>query len=288
MNAVFATVVSPDGLAVTKASELEGSLRAEVDGQTNVGVRTLATDSSRDLTLVQLGAEGDFSRLPVVRWADAVVEVGRWVVTASPSRTPAAIGVVSVAARTIAPTDSRGVLGVVVDDEQTGRAVIDSVLADSAADRAGLRAGDWVQSVDGVVLQNYRDLSREIFGHHPGEVVELRVRREGESWTTRATLRHVPPKSNDDSDIWNRTDIRSRWDEMNSLGSRLSERRSNFPRAVQHDTVLRPEDCGGPVVNLDGEAVGVNIARAGRTESYFLPASEVRATVDRLRRSAGR
>ena len=32
-----------------------------------------------------------------------------------------------------------------------------------------------------------------------------------------------------------------------------------------------PADCGGPLVNLDGKVVGMNIARAGRTESYAIP-----------------
>jgi serine protease Do len=46
--------------------------------------------------------------------------------------------------------------------------------------------------------------------------------------------------------------------------------------------VLRPIDCGGPVVDVDGKVVGLNIARAGRVESYALPSSLVRETVDKL------
>ena len=52
--------------------------------------------------------------------------------------------------------------------------------------------------------------------------------------------------------------------------------------AIQHDSVLRPIDCGGPVVDVDGKVVGLNIARAGRVESYALPSSLVRETVDKL------
>ena len=58
---------------------------------------------------------------------------------------------------------------------------------------------------------------------------------------------------------------------QNNLGGRLSVRRFGFPVALQHDTVLRPDDCGGPVVDLDGRVIGFNIARAGRTESYAIP-----------------
>src|SRR5690606_17538087 len=55
----------------------------------------------------------------------------------------------------------------------------------------------------------------------------------------------------------------------------LSERRTGFPLALQHDTVLTPQECGGPLVDLDGRCVGINIARAGRVNSYALPASVV-------------
>ena len=36
--------------------------------------------------------------------------------------------------------------------------------------------------------------------------------------------------------------------------------------------MLQPWLCGGPLVNLDGEAIGLNIARAGRVTTYALPA----------------
>jgi serine protease Do len=66
------------------------------------------------------------------------------------------------------------------------------------------------------------------------------------------------------------------------MGGSISERRSGFPLAIQHDSVLRPADCGGPVVDIEGQVVGLNIARAGRVESYALPAALVRETVDKL------
>ena len=58
---------------------------------------------------------------------------------------------------------------------------------------------------------------------------------------------------------------------MNRLGVGVSGRRDGFPVVLQHDTVLKPADCGGPLVDLDGRAVGVNIARGGRVETYAVP-----------------
>ena len=46
---------------------------------------------------------------------------------------------------------------------------------------------------------------------------------------------------------------------------------------LQHDTVLAPNECGGPLIDLDGKTVGINIARAGRVETYAIPAETVAA-----------
>ena len=67
------------------------------------------------------------------------------------------------------------------------------------------------------------------------------------------------------------------------MGGALSLRNANFPAVLQHDTVLTPAMVGGPLVTLDGTAVGINIARAGRVESYALPADVVTALLPDLK-----
>ena len=59
------------------------------------------------------------------------------------------------------------------------------------------------------------------------------------------------------------------------MGSKLSDRRSGIPRLFQTDAVVKPGDCGGPIADLDGHVVGLMIARAGRTESWAIPAETV-------------
>ena len=70
---------------------------------------------------------------------------------------------------------------------------------------------------------------------------------------------------------------------MNRLGGELSRRAEGFQLAIQHDGVLQPWQCGGPLLNLDGKAIGLNIARAGRVASYALPAGLVRHLADDLK-----
>jgi S1-C subfamily serine protease len=54
----------------------------------------------------------------------------------------------------------------------------------------------------------------------------------------------------------------------------FSERRSSFPMALQHDIDQSSRQMGGPLLNLAGKAVGINIARANRAESFAIPAKE--------------
>ncbi len=69
---------------------------------------------------------------------------------------------------------------------------------------------------------------------------------------------------------------RSRADRMNTMGNDRSRRRDGFAAVFQHDALIDPHRCGGPVLNLDGHVIGINIARAGRVEVYALPAVAVR------------
>lgn len=71
--------------------------------------------------------------------------------------------------------------------------------------------------------------------------------------------------------------------QMTRLGAVPSGRLTGFPVVIQHDSPLYPEQCGGPLLNLDGEAIGVNIARFGRVESFALPADEVEGVIAKLK-----
>ena len=59
------------------------------------------------------------------------------------------------------------------------------------------------------------------------------------------------------------------------LGTEVSDQRSQYPTIFQHDQPLKPEECGGVIVDLHGDIVGVNIARVGRVETYAIPAGHV-------------
>lgn len=136
---------------------------------------------------------------------------------------------------------------------------ITDVISESAAEEAGMQVDDIVTDLNGLPMPSREALVEAIQRKRPGDRVEMMVLRGDKRVAVSAKLQER-----------NRVMQGRRIDFQNSLGGKLSDRRWGFPSVIQHDTVLRPSDCGGPVVDLDGRVVGINIARAGRTASYAL------------------
>ena len=69
-------------------------------------------------------------------------------------------------------------------------------------------------------------------------------------------------------------------------GGPFSGRRFGFGRVIAHDSVIGPQDCGGPLVGVDGQVLGINISRAMRSTSYAIPIEDVKAFVLLIRPNA--
>src|SRR5262249_4073083 len=143
------------------------------------------------------------------------------------------------------------------------------IMTGGAAEKAGLKVNDRVLSVDGKNVDDLETLMGLLGQTRPGDTVTGRVRRGEEGMDIKAKLDRRAGS------------LSARFQDL--VGSKLSDRRGGFPTILQHDTVLRPEDCGGPLVNLDGKVLGINIARAGRVESYAIPSEAVRTVLDDLK-----
>jgi len=68
-------------------------------------------------------------------------------------------------------------------------------------------------------------------------------------------------------------------------GGPFSERRFGFGTVIAHDGVIDPGDCGGPVIDLNGKFVGVNVSRAMRTTTFVVPASVIQALIQQYQQS---
>ena len=65
---------------------------------------------------------------------------------------------------------------------------VGSVSSGSAADSAGLKAGDVITAVDGTTVSTAEKLRAIIAGHKPGDTVKLTVLSNGSTKTLTATL----------------------------------------------------------------------------------------------------
>jgi len=271
------TVVSADGYILTKASEVKGPATVVLADGRELDARVIGRDEAFDLLLLRVPARG----LKPVNWsASHSAPVGSWVIVPRPDGRVASVGVVSVAARRVPargpgsyPNPNVGYLGVTLASSEDGPEVT-SVLDDSPAAKAGLKPGDIIYSLAGRRVRNPEELLEVLRDYPPGETVRLVILRDQEFLEKRVTLGKRP------------VDF-SRAEFQNRLGSELSEKRSGFPIILQHDAVIRPQDCGGPLVNLDGQVIGINIARAGRSESYAIPAEVIQRLLPELVQGKG-
>jgi len=252
---VLGTIVGPDGWIVTKASELEGTLVCRLPGGREFPARIVGVHKQYDLAMLKIDASG----LPRIPWTRCEPQVGQWLASAGMDGEPLAVGVLSVPRRRIPPVS--GVLGVSLDPERDDAALIKSVLPGSPAEKAGLKPNDIITHVNGKPTKTREELVTEIKKHRPGDIVRLTVRRGSRTLAIPARLGDAV------------TPGQRRREMQNAMGVGVSRRHDDFPAVLQHDGVVRPSECGGPVVDLSGKVVGINIARGGRTETYAVPTS---------------
>ena len=258
-DAALGSVVFADGYILTKASELKGRLSVRLADGSEQDAEIVAVHPRTDLALLKVEAD---DLKPVSFGTSKKAEVGHLLAAASTGTDPLAVGIVSVATRS-----PRGYLGVVLDRVNPTRgARVDELVPAGAARTAGLRAGDVIHEINGVVVNGEQTLRKLLESYTPGDEVSLKVQRDGKEFEKKVTLGGFgSPGSGGPGGGVN----------QNTLGEhRLSTRRDGFQAILQTDMILKPEQCGGAVVDLDGSVVGVAIARVGRVETCVLP-SEV-------------
>ena len=253
------TIVDADGHIMSKASEISEDDR--ILCQLHDGRRRSATIVGKrldhDLVMLQVKKTRD---LKPVRWyAESEPIVGSLLATPHLGDAPLAIGVVSLRKRDI---PNNGVLGITLTDTPNGPYVND-VIKQSAAEEVGLKRGDVVTQVDTEPVTDSAELVNLIGKRLPGDEVVLKVRRGQDNLTVPVLLGRRADLDPENTNF------------QNFIGGELSFRRSGFNGIIQHDTFLLPEHCGGPVVDLNGRVIGINIARAERIASFALPASTI-------------
>lgn len=269
---IYGVILTPDGYIATKASEFQsyGSLVIRIGSAKYEHFRLVGTDPSTDIALVKVEAHD----LPAPGPIGNETSLGTLVVsngsTTRISRRPQ-LGTISAARRPI-PNRDTAYLGVVFGAPRS----LQEVVRDGPAFHAGAQAGDEILSLDGTPVATLEAIAPILSKKSIGEKIILRVKRKGRELSYTVTLGsrrkalgdNVPENAND------------------QISGGFSKRRDDFPMVFQHDTPSRFTLMGGPLLNLKGELVGMNIARVNRAENYALPMDVVQKSVRRILNSA--
>lgn len=279
----LATVVG-DGIAVTKASELEG--KQKIYGQNarrrKLEVEVLGKDDGNDLALLKFSGQ----ELTPVTWKSDIDEafpIGSVVSGSTPRIGRMRIGLRSAESRAV---KNRGAtMGITAvqkmvdlseeDARQDGakqRAVgieVKQMIPEGPAEEAGLKEGDLIVMINDSPTLTMEALSKVMSETAPGEELVIQVMRGEEQVEIKMTA--ASP-----------SDTMDKFDRNQQMSGRTSRRKSGFSMVMQSDIPLPPEAMGGPLFALDGTAVGVLIAHADRVTTYALPADVVQSSVEKM------
>jgi membrane-associated protease RseP (regulator of RpoE activity) len=75
-------------------------------------------------------------------------------------------------------------------DASTG-VLVNSVIAGSPAEKAGIKAQDTITAVDGKEVKSPEDLSQVVLGHKVGETIKVTISRSGQSQEISVTLESI-------------------------------------------------------------------------------------------------
>lgn len=263
------TVVSQDGFLITKRSELTGDpVSVRLPSGQKVRARVSAVRRSNDLALLKiepgnqsLGQDTNWGIEPA-RFAMKTPSIGAFMISAGRDGFTVGLGVLGVPPRSIG---HQGLLGVAFYNNPTGPAIVHKVQPQSGAQDAGIQGNDQIIKINGQETYGSTAARNTLGGMFPGEIVRLTIKRGDDQLELDATMSDAVMVMESQNDA--------------KVNGPRNLRLSGFDSVMQHDTVLAPNECGGPLLNTSGEVIGINIARAGRVVSYALPSSLVAAEI---------
>lgn len=306
----YGVVISKDGYILTKASEIQTStgtkapgpadaespeqseaeedteiekvpevpvpgpmkLSLRIDNQAYDEVEVIAVDSKWDVALIKVDAQ---DLTPAEFAPDSKLEQGSWViVNGATSRTKRRVlaGIISASAREIPIAGGAG-LGVQLESVDD-KLEVKEVTEGSGAKAAGVMAGDLIIALDGKKITKIQEIAEILKDKKVGDEVILTVKRAGKNLDLQVKLAA-------------RAEMVQQPDRNDQMSGDFSRRRSGFPRVIQHDILANSDTMGGPVLDIKGRVIGMNIARANRCETFAIPVEELQVIAKDMMSKAG-
>ena len=258
------------GNLVSKSSRIGSDPRVELPNGTRISAKVVARDKANDLVLLSaaLPGEGGLDLSNVL--GDLEELRGKLLLSPNPGTSSKGEGEISVWGSKYFSVQrtkmSGGYLGVQIG-YKSGNVVFDRVFT-GAARKAGVKTGDALIRLDEPEVKRRSDVFGFLRTKDPNSRIKAVIKRADEELTKEILLGSRPETSGHVAD---------------DLVGGKSLRRDGFSLAISHDAELNPEDCGGPVFDLGGNLLGINIARSSRVQCYVVPKTIVKRFVDGAR-----
>ncbi|MGB1707180.1 MAG: trypsin-like peptidase domain-containing protein [Rubripirellula sp.] len=249
---IVGTLIENSDLIVSKNSMVGINPTAKFSGS-KVTLEVIQRNTDNDLVLLRTPTIHE-QGVSLTAETDSKIPAGEFII-APDSAGSGQISIVSAKTFASQKQMSRGFLGVVPATFGKGEgAVLNEVRLDGAAKKAGLKVGDVVTKMNDTTISTDRDMRSFLTKLDPKVTIIANILRDGEEIEKAITLGAYPSGTNHAADRMNK-----------------SGRRDGFSTVILHDANLQPEQCGGPVFDLAGNFIGLNIARNSRVRSYALP-----------------
>jgi len=224
-------VISDDGKILTKRSSIRVGMSTEVDGTVHKTFTTIGILKEADLAVVKIEAKG----LTVAEFAEITPAKGEWLITPTRHDSSAMLGTMSESVHR--QKQHRPFLGVQLAEVNLGdgsQAIrVSNVVSGTAAHRHGLLRNDLIKAVGGELTDTQEKLLNELTKFSAGDLITLVLERDGKEISKSVQLGASP----------------------------ATEKSPRFAMAFGHDTELRQDKlCGGPIVDLKGRIVGINVS----------------------------
>ena len=252
---------------VTKRSELppDAALACRLSSGQVIQCRVLLVDVALDVVILELEPDADSAAPAVDPLPVAIVQLGELVY--------AVLGLTADGGIRLSDPGIAGRVGYrepglplrlgAVIDELAGAAEavlrVREISPNGPAAVAGLAAGDRLMAVEGRSLATLNDLAEILKERQPGDQLQLRVDRAGQSVSLSLIAGHDPGLQFEKLEY------------LDGRAGAVSGRRSGFSDVIQHDIPVTPAECGGWLINSRGELLGMTIARRSREATLAIP-----------------
>lgn len=270
----YGTVVAADGWILTKASEIPDDPQVRIQVGRVVSARIAGTHAEFDLALLKIDADG----LRPVKWSEGkVTPAGKLVAAPDGRGSSIGVGIVAVAQRELEgpfpklikkadPYVPKAAPIEVLFEKVKGKGLVVERVKGTAFE-AGILRGDLLLALNGHPFRDHEEVDRYMEKSSVGDVWSIHMERDGKQVDFQLTLGEQPY-------------VRC----PGASGRYRNLRADDFPMVFEHDIPLLLDECGGPVINLEGKAIGVTIARVGEHGCMAIPSDAIVPLIAKLKR----